>query len=170
MNGQVLLFSRKVGFKRGDKVLDVGSMDVNGTVRENFLGAGEYVGIDMRPGKCVDRVMKAEEIPQHFTSGYFDIIVCCETLEHVEHWKEALQGIWHALKVDGKLCITTPNREKGRHGYPSDYWRFTLEDYAHIFSGQQILKSEQIYSRGNGVIVKKLNDSLHFNIEPYRIA
>lgn len=168
MNGSVFLFSRKVGAKAGDKVLDVGSMDVNGSVRENFKMC-HYLGIDMREGKSVDRVMPAEDLPKHFQAEHFDIIVCCETLEHVEHWKEALSGMWFVLKTGGNILITTPTKEKGRHGYPSDYWRWTLEDYAKIFRDQQVLKSEQIYARGVGVVVKKLNDSLHFDVEPYQI-
>ena len=169
MNGATLIFCRKTGFKRGDKVLDVGSMDVNGTVRPNFLAAGEYVGIDMRPGKDVDRVMCAEDLPGHFKPGYFDIVVCSNALEHMEHWKEALMGMWLVLKDHGNLCVVTPTKEKGRHGYPSDFWRWTLEDYDAIFKDQQVMKRELLDPRGVGVVVKKITQTLNFDIEPYKV-
>lgn len=169
MNGATLIFCRKTGFKRGDKVLDVGSMDVNGTVRDNFLAAGEYVGIDMREGKCVDRVMKAEDLPNHFTPGYFDIVVSSNTLEHVEFWREAIRGMWTVLKTGGNICIVTPTKEKGRHGYPDDFWRWTKEEFEYVFKDQQILKSELVDPRGVGIVAKKLNDSLHMDFEPYKV-
>lgn len=169
MNGATLIFCRKTGFKRGDKVLDVGSMDVNGTVRANFLVAGEYIGIDMRPGKDVDLVMCAEDLPQHFKAGYFDIVVCSNALEHMERWQDAVRAMWFVLKEHGNLCIVTPTKEKGRHGYPSDYWRFTLEEYDKVFRDQQMMKREYLDPRGVGIVVKKLSDSLHFDIEPYAV-
>jgi ubiquinone/menaquinone biosynthesis C-methylase UbiE len=169
MNGAVFLFSRKTGVKRGDRVLEVGSLDVNGSVRENFLVAAEYVGIDIRPGKCVDVVMAAEELPEKYPAGHFDCIVSCETLEHCEHWKECLRAIWHVLKTGGRLCITTPTKEKGRHNHPLDYWRWTLDDYVAIFKDQSILKAEDVPPRSVGVIVEKLTDSLFLDLEPYEV-
>ena len=43
------------------RVLEVGSRDVNGSVRQFFDG-GEYVGVDWRPGPCVDLVLLAHEM------------------------------------------------------------------------------------------------------------
>ncbi len=169
MNGATLIFCRRTRFKRGDKVLDVGSLDVNGTVRDNFRNFGEYVGIDMRPGKDVDRVMLAEDLPKHFTPGYFDVVVCSNALEHIEKWQDAITGMWFVLKPGGTLTIVTPTRDKGRHGYPSDYWRFTLEDYGRIFRDQTVLESEPVEPRGVGVVVEKVSDSLHFDIEPWAV-
>ena len=168
MNKATLAFCRKTGFKRGDKVLDVGSMDVNGTVRSLFLGA-EYVGIDMRPGKDVDLVMKAEDLSKCFQPGHFDIVVCSNSLEHMEHWKDAIKGMWFVLKEQGTLTLVTPTKEKGRHGYPDDYWRFTQEDYQHIFKDQAITEEGEVDPRGIGIVVRKVSDSLHFDIEPWRV-
>jgi SAM-dependent methyltransferase len=169
MNGATLIFCRKTGFKRGDRVLDVGSMDVNGTVRSLFLGASEYVGIDMRAGKDVDRVMTAEDLPKHFEAGYFDVVVCSNALEHMERWQDAIRGMWFVLKEGGTLTIVTPTKEKGRHGYPDDYWRFTLDEYGQVFRDQAITESGEVDPRGIGIIVKKVSDSLHFDIEPYKV-
>ena len=39
---------------RGAKILEIGSYDVNGNIREMFKGAAEYVGVDLVSGPNVD--------------------------------------------------------------------------------------------------------------------
>lgn len=168
MNEKVWKFTRKVGWKFGDRVLEVGSLDVNGSIRDNFPG-GEYIGIDIREGTGVDMVLDAVDLPSAFPPEHFQIVLCCETLEHVERWRESIEGMWHVLKPHGFLTITTPTQEKGRHNYPSDYWRWTLEDYAHIFADQKIHRRQLTYERGIGVVVEKLTDTLYLDIEPYEV-
>ena len=56
---------------RDKRVLEIGSRDENGTIRDLFTGT--YIGIDMRAGPSVDRVMDAHEI--HFKTGTFDVVV-----------------------------------------------------------------------------------------------
>lgn len=41
----------------------------------------------------------------------FDLIVCYETIEHVESYRSALICLHSALKNDGKLIISSPNRK-----------------------------------------------------------
>lgn len=168
MNGDVFLFSRKVGYRRGERVLEIGSLNVNGSVRENFPEA-EYIGIDFREGPGVDLVLDAIDLPSKFPAGYFDIVLCLETLEHCEHWADVLNSGWSVLKVGGKMCVTTPSKAKGYHGYPHDYWRFTVEDYARVFEDQRVTHIHDVGSRGVGVIVQKLTETLHTDIKPYRV-
>gem|GEM_PF-4303586 len=40
----------------------------------------------------------------------FDVVICFETIEHVARYREALTGIFRALKPGGTLLISTPNR------------------------------------------------------------
>lgn len=168
MNGEVFLFTRRCKAKRGDKVLEIGSLNVNGSVRENFANT-EYVGIDIRPGKDVDIVMSAVELPEKFPAEHFDVILCCETLEHCEDWKGVIRSAWTVLKTGGRMCITTPTKVKGYHGYPHDYWRFELEDYERIFKAQGIKTLLMVGQRGVGIIVEKVSDSLDMDFEPWRI-
>ena len=168
MNGEVFLFTRKVGYQRGQRVLEIGSMDVNGSVRENFHDA-QYIGIDFRDGPGVDLVMDALDLPSKFPAGYFDIVLCLETLEHCEQWSSVLRAGWGVLKTGGRMCVTTPSQKKGYHGYPHDYWRFTLADYAHVFNDQQVVHFHDVGSRGVGVIVVKQNNDLHTDLDPYRV-
>src|SRR5208283_1437369 len=81
----IVIFAReargKFGFAAG-RVLEVGSMDINGSIRPAFGDASEYIGIDLTPGPGVDRVMSAHDLDQAWPAGWFDTVVCCEMLEH----------------------------------------------------------------------------------------
>ena len=57
-------------------ILDVGSMDVNGTYRDLFSGC-EYIGIDIRPGENVD-LCDFDLLPNDF----FDLVISGQTFEH----------------------------------------------------------------------------------------
>lgn len=150
----------------GDRVLEVGSMDVNGSVRENFRNC-EYTGIDFREGPGVDVVMDAVDLPKKF-GPVFDVVLCLETLEHCEDWRGVLQASWDVLKDGGKFMLTTPTKEKGRHNYPSDYWRWTLEQYEHMFSRQQTVRIEKLSKASIGALVVK-SGFLCLDVEPLAV-
>jgi len=40
----------------------------------------------------------------------FDVIICFETIEHVPRYRDALAGLFRALRPGGVLLLTTPNR------------------------------------------------------------
>jgi ubiquinone/menaquinone biosynthesis C-methylase UbiE len=170
MNGAVFLFTRAARCLTGQRVLEVGSRDVNGSPRENFERAGEYIGIDFIEGKGVDRVMNAEDLAAVFPAEHFDRVLLCESLEHCENWKEVLNASWWVLKVGGLACVTTPTKDKLRHNYPNDYWRWTLEDYQEMFGQQQIRKLEKVGKAGIGIIVQKVNNDLRLDdIQPFKV-
>jgi SAM-dependent methyltransferase len=130
---------------RGKRVLEVGSADVNGGVREVLEGWGpaEYLGIDISPGKNVDLVCQIEDIPQHFEPASFDVVVSTEVLEHVRDWKTAIRNLKYALKPGGHLLLTTRSYGMPYHGYPHDFWRFEDEDFRAIFADMNILSLEK---------------------------
>ena len=105
-------------------VLDVGSYDVNGNVRKLFDGA-RYVGIDMRAGPNVDRVLDAHDILEAFGPESFDTVVCCEMLEHDPAFWVSMDRMGRVLKHGGRLLFTTRGLGFPLHEYPSDLWRFT---------------------------------------------
>jgi hypothetical protein len=111
-------------------VLEVGSYDVNGSVRSMF--AGDYTGIDYREGPGVDRVMDAERE----SLPWAQIGLCLETLEHVARPQRLLENIYEA--VAGYLLLTCRGYdERGCwpvHDYPYDYWRFSAEALAILLS------------------------------------
>lgn len=124
----------------GRRVLDVGSFDVNGTVRPAFSTADVLVGIDIREGPNVDHVFDIEELapwcalsPPWLVADRFDVVVSAEMLEHTPHPWKAIEGMVHALRPGGRLILTTRSAGFGRHDYPADYWRFSPEALRILF-------------------------------------
>lgn len=114
-------------------VLDVGSYDVNGNVRGFFKGA-RYIGIDMRPGPNVDRVLDAHDIVDAFGPESFDTVVCCEMLEHDPAFWVSMARMGAVLKPGGRLLLTTRGIGFPLHEYPDDLWRFTVSAGKHLAS------------------------------------
>ncbi|RLI46949.1 methyltransferase type 11 [Candidatus Bathyarchaeota archaeon] len=108
--------------------LEVGSLNVNGTLRDFFTG--DYHGIDIREGEGVDEVKDGSKLRYR---GKYDVIVCTEMLEHAEDWKGAINGLKKALKIGGYLLLTARSEGFGKHDYPGDYWRYSVKDMKIIF-------------------------------------
>ena len=121
----------------GRRVLDVGSFDVNGTIRPAFSTADEIVGLDLRPGPNVDVVADVEEFARPAGAGVslapFDLVVSAEMLEHTPHPWLAVEGMVQVLRPGGRLILTTRSAGFGRHDYPADYWRFSPEALRILF-------------------------------------
>ena len=117
-------------------VLDIGSLDVNGSWKDIILNFNPkfYIGIDMQEGKNVDLKIGVENLHHIYPKNLFDLIISTETLEHIKLWKEAIVNMKSLLKVSGTLIITTRSKGCNYHPYPNDYWRYELEDIKTIFS------------------------------------
>ena len=111
----------------GAHVLEVGSYDVNGTVRPivEALGPGSYLGIDIDTGPGVDVVCSLDRAYVQF--GSFDLVICTEVLEHVVDWKPSLLALVDLVLPAGYLLITTRSPGFPYHPYPIDTWRYTTE-------------------------------------------
>lgn len=107
-------------------VLEVGSFDVNGNPRHHFEDKSRfesYIGIDMREGPCVDKVMNTQKMD--FEDDSFGVIVDAERIEHDNRFWLTIKELYRVCKPGGHIIITT--RSWGGfppHDYPSDYWRF----------------------------------------------
>ena len=123
---------KRIPFSPG-RVLEIGSQDVNGSVRTFFQDAKEYIGIDMQEARGVDIVMNASGALDRFGVESFDTIICCEMLEHDLHFLDTVGQIHQMLKPGGMLIITTPTFGFPLHRYPKDYWRFGEDAYREVF-------------------------------------
>lgn len=106
--------------------LEVGSMNVNGSVREMF--PEPYTGLDMRPGVGVDEV-------RDFAAGgpgqAYNSIISTETLEHtLEPW-QIVEEMAFALKNGGRVYLSVPWMF-AMHDYPEDCWRILPRAMTHI--------------------------------------
>lgn len=160
MHTSVMDFVTRILLKEdvsGKRVLEVGSRAINGSIRESVaaLSPREYVGIDILPGKCVDVVMKAEDLVKRYSRERFDLVLCIETLEHIEFWKQAVIACKEVLSPDGIMLFTTRSPGFPLHAHPSDFWRFTVDDFERVFRDMEILSLESDPMAGHpGVFLK----------------
>jgi SAM-dependent methyltransferase len=117
----------------GKAVLEVGSLNVNGSLRSYVEGLRprSYDGIDIQEGPGVDRVA---DICALKTTEPFDLIICTEMLEHAPDWRAAIRNMKAALKPGGWLLLTTRSVGFPFHEYPGDHWRFSTADMGRIFA------------------------------------
>jgi SAM-dependent methyltransferase len=122
--GRSVLTAERVAGKR---VLEVGSMDVNGSLRPfvEALGPSYYVGVDIAMGPGVDRVLNAKGLVDAYGAKKWDLVICAEMLEHCPEWQEAVYQMKESLDDDGWIVVTTVGPGFPNHDWPGDYWRFT---------------------------------------------
>lgn len=101
------------------KVLEVGSLDINGSVRQFFEDC-DYTGVDIGEGKGVDLVSKGEDLT--FPDNHFDVAISCECFEHNPEWVSTFANM--VRMTSGLIimtCATTGRPEHGtRRTSPSD--------------------------------------------------
>lgn len=121
-------------FARKGRTLIVGSHVYEG--REDDRARYKHaVGVDMIPGPGVDVVHDMEE-PLPAGLGTFAHAECFSVLEHSRRPWLLAANIERLLESGGTLWVTVPWMWR-RHGYPSDYFRFTTEGIKAIFPGIQ---------------------------------
>lgn len=105
----------------GVRVLDCGSLDINGSNRDLFE-ASEYKGIDIGPGKNVDEVCRTSE--HAAPTAHYDVVISTECLEHDMYYPASLRNMVRVLRPGGLLlltCATTGRKEHGtRRTSPAD--------------------------------------------------
>lgn len=97
----------------GVRVIEVGSLDINGSIRGLFNPL-EYVGVDLEPGKGVDHVCPGQLL--EFPSGYFDVVVSTECFEHNPFWVETLSNMLRMMRPSGAIVLTFASRGRPEHG------------------------------------------------------
>jgi SAM-dependent methyltransferase len=92
-------------------VVEVGARDLNGSVRQLFMGA-TYVGIDVQDGVGVDVVADGATYEPPFVP---DTVVCCEVLEHAENAPEIVQNAFRMLAPGGLFLMTCATDPRAPH-------------------------------------------------------
>jgi len=96
------------------RVLEVGSYDVNGSVRALFNGCRSYVGSDLTPGPGVDVVRAGQDLD--FQDGYFDVSLSCECFEHNPEWIKTFANMIRMTREGGIIIISCASRGRLEHG------------------------------------------------------
>jgi len=117
-------------FSQPGLVLDVGSLDVNGSLRPIFASRGwNYTGLDRRPGKNVDVVNPAIRWWLPFDDGNFEAVVSSSALEHDPTFWITFWEMVRVTRSGGLVYICVPSQGK-YHGHPVDCWRFQKDCWA----------------------------------------
>ncbi|MNJ12101.1 putative S-adenosylmethionine-dependent methyltransferase [compost metagenome] len=122
-------YSVATPFVKDKRVLDIACGEGYGSYLLKQAGAGEVVGVDVF-ADAVNRAARsfggpgiefiaadATTIEDRFPAEYFDVIVSCETIEHIEDPATYLQSLKRVAKKDAIIIISCPN----------DYWYFPEE-------------------------------------------
>ena len=104
------------------EVLEIGSANVNGGLRDLKFPNMNWVGIDLEPGPGVDIVVKVgSALP--FEKASFDLVVASSVFEHdIQFWNTFLE-MTRVLKSTGTLLLIVPSQGTF-HRYPLDAFRF----------------------------------------------
>ena len=102
------------------KVLDVGSYDVNVTLKPLF---NNYTGMDIEAGPNVDVISEIGK-PFPFKDQEFDVIVSSSCLEHDPAFWVTVKEMMRVAKE--LIYINVPSAQF-YHAYPIDCWRFLAD-------------------------------------------
>ena len=106
-------------------VLDVGSLDINGSYRYLFDG-WNYTGLDIVAGLNVDYVPDDPYDWKELKDNSFDAVICGQTVEHIETPEKTFAEIARVLKPGKPICVIAPT-VGGSHHEP--WFRDVTIDY-----------------------------------------
>ena len=109
-------------------VVEIGSYDVNGSLRTCALATMIYLGLDMSPGPSVDIVVDPTE-PLPLRNDFADIVLSSSQMEHDPFFWNTFAEMARITKPGGVIYTSAPSNGS-YHRYPSDHWRF-YPDCAH---------------------------------------
>jgi len=95
-----------------ENILEFGSYDMNGTIKDNFTTYKKYVGIDWRKGPGVDVVGLAHDVNFDYKAN---AILSASMLEHDPHWDISLNNMIKHLSKDGILILSWGSGKNPQH-------------------------------------------------------
>ena len=101
-------------FNKDINVLEIGSLNVNGNIRNLFDFTNEYTGIDLEKGPNVDLVLNGTNIDE--LNKNFDIIISCECFEHAKDWKLIFEKMCQISKPNSFIVISVASTGRVEHG------------------------------------------------------
>lgn len=105
--------SRFPHFFQGTRVLEIGSRNVNGSVRDEFVDS-DYTGVDVEKGPGVDVVCFGHEYQVEPES--FDVVCSNETFEHDPHAAQTVAHMLSLLRPGGLFFMTCAGEGRKEHG------------------------------------------------------
>lgn len=110
-------------------------------------------GVDVEEGEGVDLVWDITK-PLPESVGTFDHLHCCSLLEHVKEPWLAAENLTKVLVRGGTILFAVPFIWRV-HGYPDDYYRFTISAVRALFPTVTWEELTYLDSLGHAVSVPK---------------
>ena len=115
-------FNAYVKDGEGLTIVDIGSQDVNGSLRSVAPKSSKYIGVDFVEGNGVD-VIISDPYSLPFDENSVDVCVCSSCFEHSEFFWLLFTEILRILKPTGVFYLNVPSNGFF-HRFPVDCWRF----------------------------------------------
>ena len=96
------------------RVLDCGSLDINGSNKDLWNLECGYTGLDLAPGKNVNIVMPMENAD--WIDEHFHVVMSTECFEHNPEWKIGLLNMIRMLRPGGLIIVTCAKDPRQEHG------------------------------------------------------
>jgi SAM-dependent methyltransferase len=153
------------------RVLDAGSLDINGNNKFLFGGNYKYLGIDIGLGNNVDVVCRIHEFKDYHG---FDTIISTECFEHDEYLQKSLINIVKLLRAGGLFLFTCATLDRQEHGtrrtdtysspftslLESDYYKNVMEDDI-----RKIINVDDVFSEHKFIVNKEARDLYFWGIK-----
>jgi SAM-dependent methyltransferase len=114
MHAQALMFAKRAlaDLVVTGHVVEIGSRNVNGSVRPLLEGVASYTGIDVEGGPGVDvQADGATFVPLEQP----DLVVCTEVLEHTDQAQAIVRNAAMMLRRGGRLLVTCATKPRAPH-------------------------------------------------------
>jgi len=101
-------------FSGNGNILEIGSQDINGTVRDFFKHNQNFVGLDLGMAKGVDWTIPGElvELPDQWAR----VCISTECFEHAATWQRILMNMIRITSEGGLLILTIAGEGRATHG------------------------------------------------------
>jgi SAM-dependent methyltransferase len=107
---------------KGLKIVEIGSLDVSGSIRALAPPDNAYLGLDFAPGKGVDVIVQ-DPYAMPVEDASADVVLTSSCFEHSEFFWLVFEDAMRILKPGGLLYINVPSNG-AFHRHPVDCWRF----------------------------------------------
>ena len=104
------------------EIVEIGSQDVNGSLREVAPLNSRYIGLDFIGGKGVDIVID-DPYKLSLPDESADVVISTSCFEHSEFFWLTFNEVLRILRPNGFVYINVPSNGI-YHRYPVDCWRF----------------------------------------------
>lgn len=101
------------GYLDGKSILEIGSYDVTGSIRNYFKGC-QYIGVDLVDGPGVDITYDGRTLS--FDRDSFDLAISCEVFEHNPFWIDSFKQMISLVKPGGIIILTCASLGRIEHG------------------------------------------------------